>query len=295
VTRPAGPPPVAARVGGPVPERTAPTGPWRAAVRWAGLGALVLVQVGYPLTHSTGRAGLVVATVALGFAGSVGHAAATRGARTASALVLVTCAGGLAVEALGVRTGIPFGRYGYSGALGPRLLGVPVVIPLAWTWMAWPAWLAAVRLTSRPAARIAVAGLALAAWDLFLDPQMVADGYWHWRHPAPGLAGIPYTNYLGWLAVAVLMMASFAAAAGPAARIGDRRADAPMSALYLWTYLSSALAHAVFLHLPASAVAGAVGMGLVAVPLAAGLARRSAGAGPAGRSAGAGAQPPVRR
>jgi len=44
--------------------------------------------------------------------------------------------------------------------------------------------------------------------------------------------------------------------------------DAPMLALYLWMYGSSVLAHAAFLHLPASAAWGALGMGLVAVPLA---------------------------
>jgi putative membrane protein len=239
--------------------------------RWLPLGGLILIQIGYPLTHAGTRTGLVVATVLLGFAGSVGHALATRGPRAAAALVAVTGVGGLAVEALGVHTGFPFGGYGYSAALGPRLLGVPLVIPLAWTWMAWPAWLAATLLTRRGAARIAVAGFGLAAWDLFLDPQMVADGYWHWRHPTPGLAGIPYTNDLGWLTVAVAMMALFAAVAGQRARTGDRRPDAPMFALYLWTYLSSVLAHAVFLDLPVSAAAGAVGMGLVAIPLAVAL------------------------
>jgi putative membrane protein len=265
VTRPAGGrPPTSDAV---ADASAAPDSRYRPG-RWVGLGALVLVQIGYPLSHGTVRAGLVVATVSVGFVASVGHAVATRGVRTASALVVLVCAGGLAVEALGVHTGVPFGRYGYSGALGPRLFGVPVVIPLAWTWMAWPAWLVAIHLTRRPVARIALAGVALAAWDLFLDPQMVAEGYWRWRHPAPGLAGIPYTNYLGWLAVAVLMMASFAVVAGRPAHLGDRRADAPMAALYLWTYLSSVLAHAVFLRLPASAAAGAVGMGLVAVPLA---------------------------
>ncbi|GIH18666.1 carotenoid biosynthesis protein [Rugosimonospora africana] len=269
------------RAAGPVPgaRSTAGTG----AARWLPLGGLIVVQIGYPITHGGARTGLVMATVLIGFAGSVGHALATRGPRTAAALVAVTGAGGLAVEALGVRTGFPFGGYGYSASLGPRLLGVPLVVPLAWTWMAWPAWLAATSLVGRGAARlgvarlgvarwgvarVAVAGLGLAAWDLFLDPQMVADGYWSWRHPEPGLAGIPYTNYLGWLGVAVAMMALFAGTAGSRARIADRRADAPMLALYLWTYLSSALAHAAFLHLPVSAAAGAIGMGLVAIPLA---------------------------
>jgi len=232
-------------------------------VIWLPLGALVLTQIGYPLAHH--RASLVVATALLGFAVSVGHAAATRGKRVAGALVASTTIGGVIVEVLGVHTGFPFGRYQYSGALGPRLLGVPVVIPLAWTWMAWPSWLAAGVLARRAAARVALAGLGLAAWDLFLDPQMVAEGYWHWSHPhpaLPGVPGVPLTNYVGWLVVATLLMI-------PLARLApDRRADAPMLALYLWMYGSSVLAHAAFLHLPASAAWGALGMGLVAVPLA---------------------------
>ena len=54
-------------------------------------------------------------------------------------------------------------------------------------------------------------------------------------------------------------MALLAAVAGPiAAEPGD---DAPMFALWLWTYASSVLAHAVFLDLPASAGWGGVVMG----------------------------------
>jgi putative membrane protein len=237
---------------------------------WPPLAVLILAQICYPLAHGRARAPLVIGTVILGFSISVSHALVTRGGRVAGALVAVTAAGGLAVETLGVHTGFPFGGYGYSGALGPRLLGVPLIIPLAWTWMAWPAWLVAATLTHNRPVRVLLAGLGLAAWDLFLDPQMVAEGYWHWHDPEPGLPGvpgIPLTDYLGWLAVAVLMMALFAAAAGSRVRVADRRRDAPMLALYLWTYLSSVLAHAAFLHLPGSAGWGALGMGLVAVPL----------------------------
>jgi putative membrane protein len=88
----------------------------------------------------------------------------------------------------------------------------------------------------------------------------------------PGVGGIPLTNYLGWLAVAVALMALLRLALGDdPARPG---ADAPMYAMYLWTYTSSILAHAIFLDLPASAAWGAAGMGLVAIPLAVRLWRR---------------------
>jgi putative membrane protein len=47
-----------------------------------------------------------------------------------------------------------------------------------------------------------------------------------------------------------------------------------MFALYLWTYVSSVLAHTAFLDLPASALWGGLGMGALALPLAVRLARR---------------------
>ncbi|MBG6064056.1 carotenoid biosynthesis protein [Micromonospora ureilytica] len=272
-------------------------------ISWTLLAVLVFAQICYPLTTGAARAGLTVATVVLGWLLSVGHALLSRGPRVAAALVAVATGGGFAIEAVGVATGVPFGSYDYSGELGPKLAGVPLIIPLAWTWMAWPAWLAAVRLTGgnattasgggptaggsgptvgRWVGRIALATVGLAAWDLFLDPQMVAEGYWVWRDatPAlPGLAGIPVSNYLGWLLFAVLLMSALRPLAGPAVEHTDRR-DHPMVALYLWTYFSSILAHAVFLDLPASALWGAAGMSVTAVPLVVTLLRARRGGDP---------------
>ncbi|MEU6203664.1 carotenoid biosynthesis protein [Micromonospora musae] len=272
----------------------------RRRLPWALLAVLVLAQICYPLTDGTLRARLTVATVGLGYLLSVGHALLSRGPRTAAALVAVATGGGFAVEAVGVATGVPFGSYDYSGELGPKVAGVPLIIPLAWTWMAWPAWLAAVRLSTAPGGppaappapgpaagrlalrRIALAATGLATWDLFLDPQMVAEGYWRWRDVGwalPGLPGVPVSNYLGWLLFAVLLMSALPALAGPAATATDGR-DTPMFALYLWTYASSVLAHAVFLGLPASALWGAAGMGVTAVPLAVALLRAHRAGGP---------------
>lgn len=234
---------------------------------WALLGALVLAQICYPLTDGDTRARLTVLTVLLGVAFSLVHALLSRGPRALGALVLTATLGGFAVEAIGVATGFPFGTYEYSGRLGPRLLDVPLIIPLAWTWMAWPAWLAALRVTRRPLARIAVAGAGLAAWDVFLDPQMVAEHYWRWADPTPalpGVPGIPIGNYLGWLGFAVLLMAALARATAAATPLP---ADTPALALWLWTYASSVLAHAVFLSLPGSAVWGALLMGAAVLPL----------------------------
>ena len=236
-------------------------------------GALVLTQICYPLTSGGLRAGLTVLTVLLGYLLSVSHALLTRGVRAGAALVATATLGGFAVEAVGVATGFPFGTYVYSGQLGPKLLGVPLIIPLAWTWMAWPAWLAALRLTRSVVGRVLLAAAGLAAWDLFLDPQMVAERYWTWRSPTPalpGVPGIPIGNYLGWAGFAALLMATLAAASKVSTPIAP---DAPVLALWFWTYASSVLAHAVFLGLPASAVWGGVFMGAAVIPLAVTLSR----------------------
>ena len=240
----------------------------------------VLAQVAHPLVRGGTRDALTVATVLLFAAASLAHALATRGVRTAATVLVVLGCGGLLAEAVGTRTGFPFGPYTYADTLGPAVLGVPAVIPPAWVMMGWPAWLVGSRLAGPRAGRARralVAGVALATWDLFLDPQMVAAGHWRWADPAPALPGVPdvpLTNYAGWLAVAIAMAALLDVAL-PAAARAPAPADTVPYALYLWTYASSVLAHAAFFGLPASALWGALGMGLVAVPLARSLRPRA--------------------
>jgi putative membrane protein len=171
---------------------------------------------------------------------------------------------------LGVRTGFPFGTYSYLPTLGPRLFGVPPVIGLAWTMLAWPAALAARHLVEGRSARIVVGAWGLASADLFLDPQQVAAGHWAWRFPSPhlpGVADVPLTNYLGWLAVALVLSMAVQVIAGT----GD---DTVLLGLYVWLYVGWIVALAVFLGLAAAAAWGALGMGLVAVPVAVRLTRR---------------------
>ena len=253
------------------------TGPARTAVPAALGAAVVLAQVAYPLTPpGVARDRLTVTTVVLFAAASVTHAAATRGARAAGALVAVAGGGGLLAEAVGVATGLPFGRYEYAGTLGPAVLGVPLVIPLAWVMMAWPAYLVGARLGRIRAARVAVAAAALASWDLFLDPQMVDAGHWRWADPSPALPGVPavpLTNYAGWALVAVVLMALL----DRTVHSRPSTADTVPYALYLWTYASSVLALAAFFGLPAAAVWGGLGMGAVALPLARSLRRPAPG------------------
>jgi putative membrane protein len=94
--------------------------------------------------------------------------------RRAMLIVVTVAVAAWASEVLGWKTGIPFGAYHYTESLQPQLLGVPLLIPLAWLMMLPPAWAVAQRVTGRRSgiAFIAVSALAFTAWDLFLDPQM---------------------------------------------------------------------------------------------------------------------------
>ena len=99
---------------------------------------------------------------------------------------------------------------------------------------------------------------------------MVEAGHWTWADvqlALPGSPGIPVSNYLGWLLVAVVMVGVL--------QLLPRRAadDRVPAALFLWTFGSSVLANAVFFGRPAVALLGGLGMGLVAVPYALSLRR----------------------
>jgi uncharacterized membrane protein len=241
---------------------------------WALGAGGVVAQMVFPFTDG-GTVALTVASVVLLAAAAVLHAAATRGPRSAAALVAVAAGGGLLAEAVGVRWGVPFGDYDYTGTLGLELLGVPVLVPLAWAMMAYPALLVG-RVLAGARGRLATAAVAawtLTAWDVFLDPQMVDAGHWRWEHPTPalpGVEGIPLTNFAGWLAVsfAMSLVLDRLVSRRP---IGD---DLLPLSVVVWTYASSVLAHAVFFGRPPVAVAGGVLMGLTVVPLVVLLVRR---------------------
>lgn len=177
-----------------------------------------------------------------------------------------------ALELLGSTTDWPFGAYDYTGALVPHLLDVPLVVPLAWFAMAVPAREVAARLVAPGWARVALGAVALTAWDLMLDPQMVDAGYWAWEADGPW-RGIPLSNYAGWLISSAAVMVVLDRLLP---RPGQSR---PLLALYAWWGFSEALAFIVFFGDPVvGLVGGAAMLGLAGAALRASahLPRRAA-------------------
>jgi uncharacterized membrane protein len=248
----------------------------------AALGAgAVLAQICYPLLTGQALRAATIIAVLLFAAASLTHASARFGLAAGGVRLLLVAGGiGLVAEALGVATGIPFGSYRYSGTLGPALAGVPLLVPLAWTMMAYPCLLLGRRLAATEAAgtaagrthigRRAVTVLTgagtLAGWDLYLDPQMVAAGHWTWTFPDPALPGVPtvpVTNLAGWLLVSALIIVVLDLSLPVAPRPVGELVPA---ALLTWTWIGSAIGNLAFFDRPAVACYGAVAMGVFTLP-----------------------------
>ncbi len=126
--------------------------------------------------------------------------APTRSFRRSVFFVMWGSAVGLGAELLGTSTGIPFGGYGYTEFLGPKILGlVPYLIPLSWFAMSSLSLDLAGRLGLDRPKRILVTALYMVCWDLALDPAM-GHGFpvWQWAEPAAGFYGMPAQNLIGW-------------------------------------------------------------------------------------------------
>jgi uncharacterized membrane protein len=171
----------------------------------------VAAMIATPLAARGGRTRRSMSSVVVTslFTATTVRAARGWGARRAGGAAATIALATAAVERIGTHTGVPFGRYAYTDTLRPQVAGVPVIVPLAWFAMALPAREtahAALGHHSTPARRIALGSAALTAWDLFLDPQMVGEGYWGWARRG-AYRGIPFTNYVGWFVTGLGVMA----------------------------------------------------------------------------------------
>jgi len=168
------------------------------------------------------------------------------------------------LEWFGSSMGVPFGKYSYSQDLLPQIGAVPLIIPIAWAMMLFPAWAVGQLLLRPHQERLGraypfllalLSGLAFTAWDLYLDPQMVGRGLWAWEDTG-AYFGIPVLNYLGWWLVAIMITLIVRPKDLPAA---------PLLIVYSLTWLYQAIGLGVFWEEIGPALSGFIGMGLFTV------------------------------
>ena len=128
---------------------------------------------------------------------------------------------GFGAEVLGVHTGLLFGSYQYGSALGPKWMGVPLLIGMNWFIVVYASGMLAKQFRQWVARAIPMPGkAAFTRWfgfslildgallatifDWVMEPAAVRLGFWQWEG-----GHIPVYNYISWFAVSVVLLFVF--------------------------------------------------------------------------------------
>ena len=129
---------------------------------------------------------------------------------------------GVAVEMIGINTGILFGDYTYGKVLGYQVKQVPLLIGINWFIIMYCCGISIHTLLMKAINRIAadtgktpkalkalsviIDGATLAVFfDWLMEPVAVKLGYWVWN----GDGSIPIFNYLCWFVVSLVLLSVF--------------------------------------------------------------------------------------
>jgi putative membrane protein len=151
----------------------------------------------------------------------------------------------LLFESVGVATGWVYGSYHHTTQLGPKFLGfLPYLIAVAWFMLSYPSfvitgWLvpSGWKRWQRVLSEAAVSGLVMTAWDVIMDPIMVAGGNWVWDGKG-AYFGIPLQNFWGWWLTVFTTFALYLWLFGKNAKPAEAKFDRLVLVSYLVTGLS---------------------------------------------------------
>ena len=194
------------------------------------------------------------------------HSADRFGWKRSLLLLGLTFTVSLFFECIGVATGKVYGPYHYTDLLGPKFLGlVPLLIPSAWFMMMYPSFVITTRVIpqqwqggARLVGTAAVGALVMTAWDLVMDPLMVAGGYWVWDVEG-AYFGIPPQNYGGWWLTSFITFTLFLILGGTALTEGEPH-SAWFDQLAVASYLIIGLSNIIFVTSVGMGGPGVVGL-----------------------------------
>ena len=102
---------------------------------------------------------------------------------------------GSLLELLSLNTGIPFGKYVYTGELGPKIGQLPIFIPLLWASLSFYSYRAGGKL---------LMPILMVAIDLSFDPRY-SGHLWIWISKTQYF-GDPWSNFVGWFITAAIII-----------------------------------------------------------------------------------------
>jgi uncharacterized membrane protein len=152
---------------------------------------------------------------------SIFHAAYVLGWRHTLLFFGITVAVSWSYEHVGVETGLIYGAYHYTNALGLKLGHVPIIIPIAWFMMIYPSYIIANLIGSGRQMMMMgdkknnnnhqitlvqilwlsfLSAVMMTAWDLVVDPYLSGptERAWIWEDGGQYF-GVPLHNFGGWL------------------------------------------------------------------------------------------------
>ncbi len=209
------------------------------------------------------------------------HSVITKGWKRTLVIFCIAVLVPFVFEVLGVNFGYIFGPYDYTEMLGFKLLGVPVVIVLAWEPILYSSFYIVEILTSSSEEKESafknrmsfylgasfVAALVTTSWDLMMDPIAVNQGWWVWEQGGPYVpyigGGVPMSNYIGWMGVAftcsffhrwIMSKGQKVSSSDPAILYGPY-------AVYVFLFFAAFLISITMHHHAEFALAGLMGMG----------------------------------
>jgi putative membrane protein len=128
---------------------------------------------------------------------------------------------GMLAEIIGVNTGYLFGHYHYTHVMGPQVLGVPLIIGINWFIVIYCSGILISKFSHYLMSRmpdteqerlqgvyhwtlLLDGALLTVLFDWVMEPVAMKLNFWQWENDK-----IPFSNYLSWLALSMIMMYFF--------------------------------------------------------------------------------------
>jgi putative membrane protein len=217
---------------------------------WIAIGAYCALVIAFAWDPTALAQALAATGIALAFA----HAALKYGPKDALVFFVIVNVVAFAIENVGTRTGVPFGRYHFEvGAALPHVGLIPIIVGPLWFGMGYFAWIVARALLDGVARRAGgvvdtfvapiVAAFVMTQWDLVMDaPESTISRAWEWRDGGADF-GVPLSNYAGWLLTSWLFYQIFAMYSRGREAVETPTESAPFRWAPILFYASSGLAH----------------------------------------------------